>query len=198
LEAGYQETNRKPGKMLRPIEFCTVTRHNPALTNKEVTKMKERNSKISRIASSTMIVCGVLVSVSPGWAQSASGFCSNQILRGNYGFSVEGVVTPAPGVQVPIRGVAMTNFDGQGNLTQVDHVVIPGSPPPALDWTKGTGTYHVNPDCTGTAHIDVPSTGDFVNLRFVVAALGNQIHTVVVAPFSGPDRAVTSVGIRLL
>jgi hypothetical protein len=184
--------------MLRPIEVPAPTRHNSNLTNKEVTKMKKQSSKISRIASSMMIVCGVLLSGSLGWAQSTSGFCSDRILRGNYGFSVEGVVTPAPGVQVPIRGVAMTNFDGEGHLTQVDHIVIPGAPPPALDWTKGTGTYHVNADCTGTAHIDVPSTGDFVNLRFVVAAIGNQIQTVVVAPFSGPERAVSSVGIRLL
>jgi hypothetical protein len=160
--------------------------------------MKKQTSNISRITSSMMIIFGVLVSGTSGWAQSTSGFCSNQILHGNYGFSVEGVVTPAPGVQVPIRGVAMTNFDGQGHLTQVDHVVIPGSPAPALEWTPGKGTYQVNADCTGTARIDVPSTGDFVNLRFVVTQLGNQIHTVVVAPFSGPDRAVSSVGIRLL
>ena len=160
--------------------------------------MNKQSSKISRITSSMLIICGVLVSGSIGWAQSISGFCSNRILHGNYGFSVEGVVTPAPGVQVPIRGVAMTNFDGQGHLNQVDHVVIPGAPAPALDWTPGIGTYQVNADCTGTAHIDVPSTGDFVNLRFVVTLLGNEIHTVVVAPFSGPDRAVTSVGIRLL
>src|ERR1022692_2543216 len=160
--------------------------------------MNKQSSKISRITSSMLIICGVLVSGSIGWAQSTSGFCSNRILHGNYGFSVEGVVTPAPGVQVPIRGVAMTNFDGQGHLTQVDHIVIPGSPAPALDWTPGNGTYQVNADCTGTAHIDVPSTGDFVNLRFVVTLLGNEIHTVVVSPFSGPDRAVSSVGIRLL
>jgi hypothetical protein len=160
--------------------------------------MKKQSSKISRIASSMMIVCGVLVSGSFGWAQSTSGACTDRILRGNYGFSVEGVVSPAPGVQVPIRGVAMTNFDGEGHLTQVDHIVIAGAPPPALDWTPGTGTYHVNSDCTGTAHIDVPSTGAFVNLRFAVAANGNEIHTVVAAPFDGPDRAVSSVGIRLL
>jgi hypothetical protein len=183
---------------LPSIEVRTDARHNSALTKKEVIKMKKQNSKISRITSSMMIICGVLVSGSIGWAQSTSGFCSNRILHGNYGFSVEGVVTPAPGVQVPIRGVAMTNFDGNGHLSQVDHIVIPGAPAPALDWTPGNGTYQVNADCTGTAHIDVPSTGDFVNLRFVVTLLGNEIHTVVVAPFSGPDRAVTSVGIRLL
>jgi hypothetical protein len=184
--------------MLRPIEVPAPIPHNSALTNKEVIKMKAKSSKISRIASRMMMVCGVLVSVSFGWAQATSGFCSDRILHGNYGFSVEGVVTPAPGVQVPIRGVAMTNFDGDGHLTQVDHIVIPGGPPPALDWTPGTGTYHVNPDCTGTMRIDVPSTGAFVNLRIVVLAQGNEIHTVVVDPFDGPERAVTSVGIRLL
>jgi len=152
-------------------------------------------SKFCKI--SLMLVGGVLLSASYGWAQTNSGFCSDQVLRGNYAFSVEGVATPAPGVQVPIRGVAMTYFDGQGHLSQADTVVIPGGPP-RPDWVKGTGTYHVNSDCTGTMHIDVPSTNEFVNLRIVVAAYGNRIQTVVVAPFAGPDRAVSSVGIRLL
>jgi hypothetical protein len=157
--------------------------------------MKKQRLRISMLVSPMMIACGVLVSGSFAWAQSTNGACSDRILHGDYGFAVEGIVLPAPGVAVPVRGVAMTNFDGEGNLTQVDHLVINGGPP-ALDWTPGAGTYHVNPDCTGTARINIPSTSDFVNLRFVVVNSGKEIHTVVTAPFNGPARTVTSVGIR--
>ena len=60
----------------------------------------------------------------------------------------------------------------------------------------GTGTYHVNADCTGTAHI-VPSTGGFVNLAIVVVRKGKEVHAVVTAPCDGPARTVTSVGIKV-
>jgi hypothetical protein len=40
--------------------------------------------------------------------------CSNRTLLGDYGFAVEGLVLPAPGVAIPGRGVTMTHFDGEG------------------------------------------------------------------------------------
>jgi hypothetical protein len=159
----------------------------------------KKSSRILRIASRLTIVYGVLVSGSFAWADAtAPGTCSDGTLRGSYGFAIEGVLVPGPGAAIPIRGVAITNFDGQGHLTQADHVVVPGFPPPVLDWTPGMGTYHVNSDCTGTAHIATPSTGEFVNLRFVVVSQGKEIHTVVVPPFDlgGVERTVTSVGIK--
>jgi len=88
-------------------------------------------------------------------------------------------------------GVALTHFDGKGNLTQVDHVVVNGMPPPA-EWTFGSGTYSVNPDCTGTAQINIPGNPLApVKLHFVVVKQGKEIRTVVEA------NAVTSIGIRI-
>jgi hypothetical protein len=142
---------------------------------------------------SMMVVCGLLAAGVFARAQDA-GACSDKTLRGDFGFAVEGVVLPAPGVAIPIRGVHMTHFDGQGSLTQVDHIVVNGIAP-ALEWTPVTGTYHVNADCTGSIHL-IPSTGGFVNLRIVVVNQGKEIHAVVTAPFDGPGRTVSSVGIR--
>jgi hypothetical protein len=157
--------------------------------------MKKQSLRISMIATPMMIVCGLLGSGASAMAEPDGGRCSNRTLFGDYGSAVEGVVLPGPGVTLPIRGVVMTHYDGQGNFTQVDHIVVNGFPP-AIEWTPGSGTYHVNADCTGTAHI-VTSTGVFVNLEIVVVRQGKQVHAVVTAPFDGPVRTVTSVATRV-
>ena len=157
--------------------------------------MKKQSLRISMIATPMMIVCGLLGSGASAMAESDGGHCSNRTLFGDYGAAVEGLILPAPGVALPIRGVVMAHYDGDGNFTQVDHIVFNGIPP-TLEWTPSSGTYHVNADCTGTAHI-VQSTGGFINLAFVLVKQGKEIHAVVTAPFDGPARTVTSVGIRV-
>jgi hypothetical protein len=49
-----------------------------------------------------------------------------------------------------------------------------------LAWTPGTGTYTVNPDCTGKATISIPSSPfpPFV-VYFVVVDHGREIRQVV-------------------
>ena len=83
----------------------------------------------------------------------------------------------------------MQHYDGKGNITQVDHVVVGGFPP-AQEWQPGTGTYSVNPDCTGTAVLHTPENPD-VNLHFVVVKRGTEIHQVV------DGDAVTATGIKV-
>ena len=151
------------------------------------------------LATPLMIVCGLLSLAASARAESESedAACSNHTLRGDYGFAIEGLILPAPGVALPIRGVAMTHFDGKGNLSQVDHIIVNGDPVSPIEWTPGTGTYHVNANCTGTVQINIPSVGDLVNLSVVVVRHGKEIHTVVTPPFNGPKRTVTSVGIKI-
>lgn len=167
-------------------------------------------SQVSLVAVPAALVCGLFFAVpsqpvaasSPHIASSAPADddddnrpCSNRTIRGDYGSAVEGVVLPAPGVSLPLRGVVMTHNDGQGNFTQVDHIIVNGEAPP-LEWTPGSGTYHINPDCTGTAHI-VPSAGGFVNLKLVVVRGGKVIHAVVTPPYDGPNRTVTSIATKV-
>lgn len=144
-----------------------------------------------------MIVLCLLTSSVSAKAQSEDGACSNRTLRGDYGFSVEGIVLAIPGVPLPpgaalpVRGVAMTHFDGKGNLTQVDHILVNGTPPPVA-WTAGSGTYTVNADCTGTVVINIPGNPlSPVKLFFVLVKQGKEIRTVVEA------NAVTSIGVRI-
>jgi hypothetical protein len=156
--------------------------------------MKKQRFGISMFATPLMVVCGLLAFGSPASAQPGDGPCSNRTLSGDYGFAVEGLILPAPGVTVPVRGIHVTHFDGRGNLTQMDSILANGSP--ISDWTPVVGTYQVNANCTGTILLH-PSTGGFVNLRIVVVSQGKKIHTVVWPPFDGPGRTVTSVGTKM-
>ena len=145
--------------------------------------------KPSIVATHIMIVFGLLAVAATAFAQSKNlpangGRCSNRTLNGDYGFALDGTFLPS----TPFRGVVMQHYDGNGNITQVDHVVVYGAPPPQ-EWTPGTGTYTVNPDCTGAAVLTTPE--GTVNLHFVVVNNGKQINQVVDA------NAVTAVGIKV-
>ena len=152
------------------------------------TRSLSRNSKAP--ISLTML-CAFLALAASAMGQSAKGesqdgHCSNRTLSGDYGFTLEGVIL-APNFQ--IRGVVMQQYDGKGNITQVDHVVVNGVPP-TEEWAPGTGTYTVNPDCTGAAVLHTPLNPE-VKLHFVVVRHGTEIHQVVDAD------AVTAIGIKV-
>jgi hypothetical protein len=112
--------------------------------------------------------------------------CSNGTLKGDYAFTLSGQIFHPDGTVDTRAGVAMTYFDGAGNLKQDDFVMSSslGGPVPSPDTdplsgfhTNETGTYTVNPDCTGNATIDFPN-GIVIKLMFVNAS-GTSIHTVV-------------------
>ena len=107
--------------------------------------------------------------------------CSNQTLRGDYAFVIDGTIVTAP-TPLLLRGVAMTQFDGDGNLSQVDFVTLNGAGGP--DWRPATGTYEIYPDCTGEAQI-IPVGAPPLNLRLVVGDRGRQVWTVVIGNATG-------------
>ncbi len=133
---------------------------------------------------------GLLLAATSLWAQD---FCSNATLRGDYGFTVSGMRPSAPGGPVEtIVGVALTNFDGNGNLTQTDniHGSLSGFATPDR---AGTGTYTVNADCTGTMTLTNAGAPPLM-LRIVVVDNGNEVRTAVVSPLAV---MVTSNGRRM-
>src|SRR5580704_12908808 len=57
--------------------------------------------------------------------------CSNSMLKGDYAFTVAGQIFLPSGLIIQREGVAMTDFDGEGNLKQVDFVLSsPNAPAP--------------------------------------------------------------------
>jgi subtilisin family serine protease len=142
--------------------------------------MKKQSLRISMIATPLMIVCGLLASGVPARAQSDSaGACSNSTLSGNYGFAAEGVLIGVPGLptEAQFRSVGIAHFDGKGNLTWLENTVVNGMPLGAV-WTAASGTYAVNPNCTGTAVVITPNSPVPLNLAFVVVNQGKEIHSV--------------------
>jgi len=124
--------------------------------------------------------------------------CTNATLNGDYAFTISGQIFIPNGPTVQREGVAMTHFDGAGNLSQVDFVLSSpnAAPPPGpapTDPVTGfhndeKGTYAVNSDCTGHFEIDNPPIttpsgvmvkGATIHVMFVLSNHGRAIHTIV-------------------
>lgn len=152
-------------------------------------------------AGSKALIAGIFflgVTVAATRAQETS--CRNFTLKGDYAFTVSGqVFMPVKAsdgtvttVVVQRDGIAMTHFDGEGHLSQVDFVLaspnapmpVPPPPPPSMDPLTGfhdmeTGTYTVFPDCTGTFSITTPKTNPTIAVKFALSNGGRSIHTIV-------------------
>ena len=132
-----------------------------------------------------------------------NGHCDRGTLNGNYAFRVSGQILMPGAAPVDREGVAMTYFDGRGGLTQVDFVMSDGVPlsgpedPLTGFHNHESGSYTVNPDCTGTAEIDLPpppgmpAANPHLVLMFVLGNGGRVIHTIVSQLF--PPGATTPV-----
>jgi hypothetical protein len=131
--------------------------------------MKFRNSPF--LLALALIVSSPLI--------SHASACSDSTLRGSYAFTIHGSIILPDGSTLLVDGLAKQTFDGNGNFTQVDAVAVGGNLPPG--WRPGSGTYSVNPDCTGTQTIVIPGNPD-VHLQLIVAQSGNTIHQVVIDP----------------
>lgn len=144
------------------------------------------------------VLCAALGSFGFANAQSNSYFCNNSLISGVYGFTLEGTKLSGPGPTGPQVGVAMTQFDGHGNLSQIDAVTIGGVEVSDFTHPVASGTYSVNPDCTGTFTIEFTDGRPNVTTYFVVVDNGNEIDTVVkgVPPGTPGVIATQSIGKR--
>ena len=113
--------------------------------------------------------------------------CSNQTLKGTYANSLHGLIYPPDGsAPLVLAGVVKATYDGNGTFTQVDAVGVNGSGVTG-GWRPGSGTYLVNPDCTGTSTIVIPGMPE-LHTQFVVSPSGNTLHFVVI------DRGFATAG----
>ena len=100
--------------------------------------------------------------------------CDVQTLKGGYGltfqgFGLRGPVPALIGAFTPAAGVGVINFDGTGGLSLVETTSFGGHIGPL----STTGTYQVNPDCTGS--LVAPGAA---NWNFVIVHDGRQIMAI--------------------
>jgi hypothetical protein len=132
----------------------------------------------ARAAALVLLTLGTLGS---GYAQSDTPGCNNRLIAGTYGFTIQGNKLGGLGPVGPQVGVAMTEFDGKGGLSQIDTVTVNGVVVADFTHTPANGTYTVNPDCTGTFTINFTDGRPPVVANFVVVEGGFEIDTVVIS-----------------
>jgi hypothetical protein len=125
-------------------------------------------------------------------AMAAQAQCTNALLNGNYGFTIEGTKLAGQGLLGPQMGVAMAQFKGDGSFTQIDTVTINGEVVADFTHSPANGTYTVNPDCTGTFTITFTDGRPPVATNFVVVDNGCEIDTVVISV--GGNQGILATG----
>lgn len=129
--------------------------------------------KLSNTAKGMTIVAVFALALTAGPTAKAADFhCSNATLSGTYSDQDTGTIV---GVG-PFAGVNVDSFDGKGNITISGMSSLNGSVGPGVE----TGTYHVNPDCTGT--YTVTGGGLTIDAFFVIDQAGNELQIVITDP----------------
>lgn len=129
----------------------------------------------------SLVVIAALSTGARNAAAQATG-CSDATLRGTYGIQLQGTrtlpLTSGGGVESVI-GVVTRTYDGQGSFTQVDNVK--GSITGITPDRPGSGSYQVNPDCSGVIQLQ-PAPGVTLTEKIVIVEGGAQIWSITMAP----------------
>jgi hypothetical protein len=141
---------------------------------------KQSNAKYATFCGLAMLVTLGFITLQRGFAQDSNA-CNNRLIKGTYGFTIEGQKLGGAGPVGLQVGVAMATYDGVGGFTQIDTVTVDGTVVADFTHTRATGTYTVNPDCTGTFTIDFTDGRPPVAANFVISTDGSEIDTVVIS-----------------
>ena len=111
-------------------------------------------------------VAALAVGLAP-LAKAEAKTCSNETIKGAFARRDTGFVTPPNAAPVPLAGLSVMTFDGDGRFTSSGFSnLTPGQ-------STSTGSYAVKPDCTGHYEPDnAPGRVAF----FVIVDGGNEIE----------------------
>ena len=145
-------------------------------------KIYERKGEImkrSTIAKTLTIVAVTVLAL--GLAPTASADdrgCTNATLNGTFSQRGTGVIIAPPSIAGPMANVGTLTFDGRGAVAGTVVNSLNGTIVPATE----KGTYHVNPDCTGTYTVQISPLGITGNAFFVIDDLANEIQIITTDP----------------
>lgn len=109
---------------------------------------------------------------SSGLGRFRTRVCTNGFAEGRYGYTFNGtVLTPAGVATTTAVGVLTVKADG--TLIFADTQSLNGQ----ISRRNFTGTYQLNPDCTGTAQFSTGLSGDFV-----LTDDGREIRVIITTP----------------
>ena len=120
-------------------------------------------------------VTAVAIAIAPTAKADDKG-CTNASLKGSFSHIATGFITAPPTMAGPLAGVGTDTFDGNGGITSAARLSINGN----IVTLTATGTYQVNPDCTGT--YTIAFQGGRTRLFFVIDDGGNEIQALCTDP----------------
>ena len=144
---------------------------------------KEMIMKRSTIAKTFTIaaVSALALGIAPTMSAADKG-CSNASLQGTFAYTGTGFVVTPVARAGPFAEVGTQTFDGKGATT----ITFTASGNGNLFQTTFTGTYTLNPDCTGTMNVvapgPVPPAGVIVTLFFVMDDNLNGFQAIETIP----------------
>ena len=144
-----------------------------------------KHSNVARTLAVALAV--VALGIAPA-AKAADKGCSNASLEGTFAFSSTGyiIAAPIPPIIGPYAEVGTQTFDGRGGVTFASNVSQNGN----ASSGPATGSYTVNPDCTGTFTQGTPMfTAHF---SFVLEDSTNGFRAICL----DPGTAITRIGRR--
>jgi hypothetical protein len=104
--------------------------------------------------------------------------CSNATLHGSFAYSSTGALLDTyvpPPFAGPFAEVGKQTFDGKGKTQASATLSANGN----IQQVTIEGTYHVNPDCTGSMTLYVLPFQSFVHADFVIDRDGAELRAIV-------------------
>jgi hypothetical protein len=153
---------------------------------------EKRRFVMKRSTIAKTFTIAAVIALAPGIAPTAKAQdkgCTNASLQGTYAYTSTGVITAPPEIAGPIAEVGSQYFDGNGATTATATISTSGQ----IQALTITGTYTVNPDCTGTAALQVSPFGITVDVLFVVDDSGDGFQAME----TDAGLVITRIGRRL-
>ncbi len=129
----------------------------------------KRNLGSTMLSAFVFAIFLVITSIS---ATADSG-CSVANVKGRYALERHGFVVTLEGAPpVPVDEVSIASFNGAGLFEGTATVNVGGH---VLKHLPFTGTYTVDPDCTGTVTVNIPALGESLSFDAVLLGGGKAV-----------------------
>jgi hypothetical protein len=161
----------------------------PVPSERQFMNSKETIMKRNTIASTLTLaaITALALGVTPTAKADDKG-CSIASLKGTFAYSSSGFITAPTSVAGPFVEVGTQTFDGKGATTATATASQNGN----IFQLTATGTYTLNPDCTGTFTLQVAPLGLTVHVYFVLDDNVAEFQAIE----TDPGLAITRIGRR--